>query len=41
LSSLLWEAKGCAPLVVTGPLLAAACARLGAAPDGGGRAVAA
>ncbi len=28
LSSLLWEAKGCAPLVVTGPTLAAACARL-------------
>jgi T5SS/PEP-CTERM-associated repeat protein len=34
LSALLWEAKGCAPLVVTGPVLAAACARLGA-PAGG------
>jgi T5SS/PEP-CTERM-associated repeat protein len=30
LSSLVWEAKGCAPLVVTGPILAAARARLAA-----------
>jgi collagen type I/II/III/V/XI/XXIV/XXVII alpha len=32
LSSLLWEAKGCAPLVITGPALAAAHARLGQIP---------
>ncbi len=41
LSSLLWEAKGCAPLVVTGPVLAAACARLGAPPGDGRHALAA